>query len=238
MAKAKRKPGKPRARLPVGRRLRRWVLRGAALTVVLAVVVIALGAVLRPVTTPYIWAEARRLGYIERQWVPMEQIAPVMARAVVAAEDARFCQHWGLDVRAIEAAMADGRGRGGSTISQQVVKNLYLWHGRSWARKALEAVVTPVMELFWSKRRILEVYLNIAEFDEGVFGVEAAAQHYYGVSAAGLSPREAAGLAAILPNPKARDAALPSRSDARRARSIMDGAATIGRDGRAGCFER
>lgn len=207
-----------------------------ALTIGLCVLIIALGTVLRPITTPYIWSETRRLGYVERQWVPMDQIAPVMARAAVAAEDAQFCQHWGLDVDAIRAAMAQGSRRGGSTISQQMVKNLYLWHGRSWARKALEAVITPAVEVFWSKRRILEVYLNIAEFDQGVFGVEAAAQHYYGTSASALTPREAAGLAAILPNPKGRDAALPSAAEARRARAIMDGAATIAADGRDSCF--
>lgn len=238
MAKAKRKPAKQRSRLPLGKRLRRWVVRSVLAAVALALLIIALGAVLRPVTTPYIWSETRRLGYSERQWVPMADIAPVMARAAVAAEDARFCQHWGLDVEAIRSALADGSGRGGSTISQQVVKNLYLWHGRSWVRKALEALVTPVMELFWSKRRILEVYLNIVEFDEGVFGVEAAAQHYYGTSAGALSAREAAGLAAILPDPKGRDAALPSRAEARRARAIVDGAATIAADGRDACFTK
>jgi monofunctional biosynthetic peptidoglycan transglycosylase len=118
-----------------------------------------------------------------------------------------------------------------------VVKNVYLWHGRNWARKALEAVMTPVVETLWPKRRIVEVYLNVAEFDAGVFGVEAAARHYFGVSAADLSAVQAARLAAVLPDPKDRSARNPSAGLRKRAASIMDGAATIDRDGRAACFE-
>jgi monofunctional biosynthetic peptidoglycan transglycosylase len=181
--------------------------------------------------------EERRLGRIAREWVPMARIAPVMARSLVAAEDANFCQHWGFDMAAIRTAIAEGSGRGASTLSQQVVKNVYLWHGRSWARKALEASLTPVVETFWSKRRIIEVYLNVAEFDEGVFGVEAAAEHYFGVHAEALSAVQAARLAAVLPDPKGRSAAKPSDNLRKRASSIMDGAATIDRDGRAACFE-
>lgn len=127
--------------------------------------------------------------------------------------------------------------RGGSTISQQVVKNIYLWHGRNYVRKALETTITPVVELFWSKRRILEVYLNVAEFDEGVFGVQAAAQHYFGVDAADLTSRQAALLAAVLPAPQAWSASNPTEYVKRRARRIEDGAATIRKDGRAACFE-
>ncbi|MEM6477750.1 MAG: transglycosylase domain-containing protein, partial [Pseudomonadota bacterium] len=154
-----------------------------------------------------------------------------------AAEDANFCLHWGLDLDAIILAAEDGAARGGSTISQQVVKNVFLWHGRSYSRKALEAVITPFVELTWSKRRILEVYLNVAEFDEGVFGVEAAAQHYFGVTPASLSRLEAARLAAILPDPKGRSASQPSDFVERRARQILAGADTIAADGRARCFE-
>ncbi len=168
----------------------------------------------------------------------MADVAPVMARAAVAAEDANFCLHWGLDISAIRAAMADGGRRGASTISQQTVKNVYLWQGRSWTRKSIEALVTPLVEAIWSKRRILEVYLNVAEFDDGVFGVEAAAAQYFGVGAAELTPVQAARLAAILPDPKGRSAARPSEFVRRRATSILDGAATIRRDGRADCFER
>ncbi|MEO0501775.1 MAG: monofunctional biosynthetic peptidoglycan transglycosylase, partial [Pseudomonadota bacterium] len=174
---------------------------------------------------------------IDQAWVPMEEIAPVMARAAVAAEDANFCLHWGLDLDAIRTAIEDGGSRGASTISQQVVKNVYLWHGRSWLRKALEAGMTPLVEALWSKRRILEVYLNIAEFDEGVFGVEAAARHYFGVGPEALTPTQAARLAAVLPNPKGRSASRPSSFVRNRSASIRDGAATIRADGRAACFE-
>ncbi len=213
------------------------MLRGAAVVALVLLLAVALYAVVNPPTTPYILSESRRIGGVARDWVPMERIAPVMARSAVAAEDANFCLHWGFDMAAIRAALEEGGARGASTISQQTVKNVYLWHGRSWPRKALEALITPLMEAVWSKRRVLEVYLNVAEFDEGVFGVEAAARHYFGVPAADLSPVQAARLAAVLPNPKARSASRPSAALQRRARRIADGAATILADGRAACFE-
>ena len=215
------------------RRVFLWGFAGALGFVLLATL---LYAVINPPTTPYIFSEARRLGSVEREWVPMDQIAPVMARSAVAAEDANFCLHWGLDVNAIRDAVDRGRG-GASTISQQVVKNVYLWHGRSWSRKAIEALWTPLTEAFWSKRRILELYLNVAEFDEGVFGVQAAARHYFGVDAADLSPTQAARLAAILPAPKSRSASNPSPFVRNRTSAIMSGAATIAAYGRAACFE-
>ncbi len=213
------------------------MLRGAAVVALVLLLAVALYAVVNPPTTPYILSESRRIGGVTRDWVPMGRIAPVMARSAVAAEDANFCLHWGFDMAAIRAALEEGGARGASTISQQTVKNVYLWHGRSWPRKALEALITPLMEAVWSKQRVLEVYLNVAEFDEGVFGVEAAARHYFGVPAADLSPVQAARLAAVLPNPKARSASRPSAALQRRARRIADGAATILADGRAACFE-
>ncbi|NCO86718.1 MAG: monofunctional biosynthetic peptidoglycan transglycosylase [Rhodobacterales bacterium] len=231
------KPSQPRVAAAL-RRLLRWALRGVV--VMLAVVVFAafFYAGVNPPTTPYMFAEGRRLGGVEQTWVAMDGIAPVMGRSVVAAEDANFCLHWGLDVTAIRAAMDAGGARGASTISQQVVKNVYLWHGRTLWRKALEAAITPVVEAVWSKRRILEVYLNIAEFDTGVFGVQAAARHYFGVDAADLTPVQAARLAAILPDPKGRSASNPSQQVRARAGRILDGAETIRVDGRAACFER
>lgn len=198
---------------------------------------VALFAVVNPPTTLYLAAEKSRLDRMAHTWVDAEDIAPVMFRAVVAAEDANFCLHWGFDMGAIREVIEAGETRGASTITQQTVKNVYLWPARSWARKALEAVITPVVELVWPKRRILEVYLNMIEFDEGVFGIEAAAQHYFGHSAARLSDDEAARLAAVLPAPKDRSASSPSQFVRRRAASIRDGAATILRDGRAACFE-
>ncbi|UWQ00192.1 monofunctional biosynthetic peptidoglycan transglycosylase [Aliiroseovarius crassostreae] len=216
---------------------RRWGRRVAL--GVLAVIALAVGsyAILNPPTTPYMISEKMRLGWLDQQWVSMDEIAPVMARSVVAAEDANYCAHWGFDMRAIRAAIDDGGNRGASTISQQVVKNTYLWQGRSWPRKVLEAVLTPLVELVWTKRRILEVYLNVVEFDEGVFGVEAASRHYFGVGPDQLTATQAARLAAVLPNPKKRSAARPSTALRKRAARIVDGAATIRRDGRAECFE-
>lgn len=219
------------------RRLKRFLLLGALALIALAVAVLVLFGTVNPPTTPYMLAESRRLGGVDQAWVPLGEIAPAMARSAVAAEDADFCNHWGLDLRAIRAAMTDGTGRGGSTISQQVAKNVFLWQERSWLRKALEAGITPAMEATWSKRRILEVYLNVAEFGEGVFGVQAAARQFFGVDATDLTDRQAALLAAALPAPKLRDPGAPTEEMSQRASRIMDGAATIARDGRAACFE-
>lgn len=225
-----------RARPPFAA-VRRWAL-WALITGVLVMGLAALwNRAVAPGPTFYMKQEARRLGKIAYDWTPIDAVAPVMARAVVAAEDADFCNHWGFDMRAIRQVVARGGARGASTISQQTVKNVYLWHGRSWPRKALEAVMTPMIEAAWPKRRIIEVYLNVAEFDEGVFGVGAAAQHYFGVDAADLTGRQAARLAAILPDPKERSASRPTDWVRKRAASVIDGAATIRRDGRAACFE-
>ncbi|WP_434638502.1 monofunctional biosynthetic peptidoglycan transglycosylase [Klebsiella sp. I138] len=139
-------------------------------------------------------------------WVGMDEISPWMGLAVMAAEDQKFPDHWGFDVPAIEKALAhnernENRVRGASTLSQQTAKNLFLWDGRSWLRKGLEAGLTVGIETVWSKKRILTVYLNIAEFGEGTFGVEAASQRYFHKPASRLSASEAALLAAVLPNP-------------------------------------
>ncbi|MGM0660512.1 MAG: monofunctional biosynthetic peptidoglycan transglycosylase [Pseudomonadota bacterium] len=239
MAKARKssKASRGRARVRPLAFLRRWSLRFAVISVVVVLGVIAAHRLIEPPRTFYMGQEARRLAGISHDWVPMTQIAPVMARSLVAAEDANFCRHWGFDMSAIRVAIAEGSGRGASTLSQQVVKNVYLWHGRTWVRKSLEALMTPVVEALWPKRRIIEVYLNVAEFDTGVFGVEAAARHYFGVSAAELSALQAARLAAVLPDPKGRSASQPSARVRARAAGILDGAATIARDGRAACFE-
>ena len=148
-------------------------------------------------------------------WVPMDEISPYMALAVMAAEDQKFPEHWGFDVGAIESALAhnqrnQNRIRGASTLSQQTAKNLFLWDGRSWVRKGLEVGLTAGIELVWTKRRILTVYLNIAEFGDGIFGVEAAARHFFNKPASKLSASEAALLAAVLPNPLRFKANAPS----------------------------
>jgi monofunctional biosynthetic peptidoglycan transglycosylase len=219
----------------------RWagfiVLRSTTIMIVGVMALVLLYSVVNPPITWTIWSEQRRLGSVDREWVPIEAVAPAAARSVVAAEDANFCLHWGFDMVAIRAAMAAGARRGGSTISQQVVKNVFLWQGRSWIRKALETAITPAVEAVWSKRRILEVYLNVAEMGEGIFGIEAAARHHFGIGPEALSPRQAALIASMLPNPRERDAAKPSRAMRTRAQAIEDGAATIRADGRAACFE-
>ena len=142
---------------------------------------------------------------IKYDWVSLDEISPNMQLAVIAAEDQKFPHHWGFDFEAIQKAFKfnekSRRTRGASTISQQTAKNLVLWHGQSWLRKGLEVPITALMEIFWSKERILEVYLNIAEFGNGIFGVEAASHYYFKKSAKNLTQSEAALLAAVLPNP-------------------------------------
>jgi monofunctional glycosyltransferase len=237
---------KPRKRAPAKKAvpappqpsaLRMWLRLFARLTMGAAgalLTLIVLFTVINPPTTPYQLAEGWRLSGVKQEWRALEDISPYMARSVIAAEDANFCLHWGFDMSAIRAALAEGEGRGASTISQQTVKNVFLWQGRSWVRKALEAGITPVAELIWTKRRMVEIYLNVAEFGSGVFGAEAAAQHYYGISAAELTATQAARLAALLPSPKRWS---PDDAHVRkRAAQIIDGAATIEVDGRAACL--
>jgi monofunctional glycosyltransferase len=161
---------------------------------------------------------------LDKAWRSLEAIAPALPQAVVAAEDNRFCQHAGFDWRElegqIEALLAGGRPRGASTITMQTAKNLFLWPGRDLARKALEAWLTPQIELLWPKRRIVEVYLNIAEFGPGIYGAEAAARVYFGKSARGLNAREAALLAAVLPSPRDWSPRRPTEYLRGRARTI------------------
>jgi len=161
------------------------------------------------------WVTHDREYVFRHSWVDLAQISPNLPLAVVASEDQKFPEHWGFDVEAIEKAYQlnqhSHRVRGASTISQQVAKNLYLWSGRSYFRKGLEAYFTLLIEGFWPKRRILEVYLNIAEFGNGTYGAEAAAERFFHCPAARLSRSDAATLAAVLPNPEHYSAAAPSR---------------------------
>src|SRR5580693_569884 len=204
----------------------RRLIRGA-LWLALAGVVLSVLSVLifRWINPPYsafmaesqigAWANHDH-GYLYRRtWVDLARISPNLPLAVVASEDQKFPEHWGFDVEAIEKAYQlnqhSHRVRGASTISQQVAKNLYLWSGRSYFRKGLEAYFTLLIEGLWPKRRILEVYLNIAEFGNGTYGAEAAAQRFFHLPAARLSRSDAATLAAVLPNPEHYSAAAPSR---------------------------
>ena len=196
-------------------------------------------AVINPPGGYYLAAEWIRLGSVERDWTALEEISPHLAHAVIAAEDARFCDHSGFDLEAIGKAIEErerGRIRGASTITQQVAKNVFLWHEPSWLRKGLEAGFTVLIEALWTKRRIIEVYLNVAEFGEGVFGAAAAARHYWGTKASDLTLAQAARLAAVLPDPKGRDPRSGSTFMAGRAAAIAAGARTIEGEGRAACL--
>lgn len=219
------------------RRLWREVRRLALAVGLAAVGLVLLGRWVDPPLTYLMLAEWRRLGRIERDWVALEAMAPALPLAAAAAEDANFCRHAGFDLEGIRAALADdGRLRGGSTISQQVAKNVFLWPERSWPRKALEAGITLLIELSWPKRRIMEVYLNVAEMGEGVFGAEAAARRYFGVPANELSGAQAARLMAVLPDPKRRSPVSGTRFIKERGAAVARGAATIRADGRGACF--
>ena len=151
---------------------------------------------------------------MQHDWVAMKKISPNLQLAVIASEDQNFFNHWGFDLEAIDKAIKDSekrnrKPRGASTISQQTAKNLFLWPGRSWVRKGLEVWFTGWIELLWSKKRILQVYLNIIEMGDGIYGAEAAARHFFGVPAEKLTSRQAATLAAVLPNPRRYNAASP-----------------------------
>lgn len=176
---------------------------------------------------------------IRHRAVPIERISPHVVRAVIAAEDANFCTHDGFDIEAIQEAMESnqrgGRVRGASTISQQTAKNLFLWPERSWLRKGLEAYFTVLIEFMWPKQRIMEAYLNVAEWGDGVFGIEAAAQARFGVSAAELTPLQAARLAAVLPSPNRWSADNPGPYVRRRSATIVQRAAVVRNEGMASC---
>jgi monofunctional biosynthetic peptidoglycan transglycosylase len=165
---------------------------------------------------------------IERQWVPLDRISPNLMRAVIVSEDGRFCRHWGIDFGEVAAAIKNSSGgmpRGASTITMQVAKNLFLWPAKSYVRKLVEVPLTYAIELIWPKWRILEIYLNIAEWGPGIFGAEAAAREHFHRSASRLSTRQAAQLAVTLPNPVARDAGSPGPWTSRRASVIQRRAA-------------
>jgi monofunctional biosynthetic peptidoglycan transglycosylase len=227
---------RPRLRRLI-RRAFGWLLRIAIAAAALAVGLVLLFRVVNPPTNIHMLSERLRLGEVSQDWVPLEAMSPWLPLSAAAAEDANFCRHFGFDIEGIRAALADDeRLRGGSTISQQVAKNVFLWHGRTWTRKGLEAGFTLLIEALWPKRRIMEVYLNVAEFDEGVFGVEAAARRYWDVAAADLGPQRSARLMAVLPDPKGRSPVSGSGFIARRGAAIERGAATLREDGRGACF--
>ncbi len=179
---------------------------------------------------------------ITKDWTSLSNIDRSMVRAVIAAEDGKFCLHEGFDREAIEKAIESnrqgGRIRGGSTISQQTAKNVFLWQGGGYVRKGFEAWFTVLIEQIWGKRRIMEVYLNVAETGIGTYGVEAGAQRYFGKSAAALTPLEAARMAAALPLPKERSVKNPRGWLARHGNTISARIGAVGRDGLDSCVYR
>jgi monofunctional glycosyltransferase len=207
-----------------------WAL--AVILLAPAVFVLVYGIVPPPIT-PLMVIRSSSDHPRDYRWTPLNRISPQLARAVIAAEDQNFCSHAGFDIEAIKRAWEsygrnDGAVRGGSTISQQTAKNAFLWPGRTWVRKGLETWLTIYVEALWSKRRILEVYLNIAEWGPGVYGAEAAAQFHFGKSAAQLTAHESALLATVLPSPLKWSPSQPGSYVQSRARVNLGRAARLG----------
>ena len=235
--------------LPRRRREPRSIVRrviGWVGKLVLAFLLVSIGVTLlyRFVPPPITWTMIGDVvgGHgVIKDWTPLSRIDPDMPRAAIAAEDARFCAHSGFDYKAIAAAAyrnaKGGRIRGGSTISQQTAKNVFLFQGGGYARKALEAYFTLLIEGLWGKRRIMEVYLNVAETGIGTYGVEAGSQRYFRHGADVMTPREAAQLAAVLPLPKKRAGIAPTGFTRRYGRSISRRIGVVRNDALDACLK-
>lgn len=209
----------------------RWTLRGITYFFIITIAWVVL---LRFINPPITWlmiqrgVERKSEGkewLIKKDWIRYGDLSDNLKRAAIAGEDARFLKHWGFDRDAIRDAYQrnkdGGRLRGGSTISQQTAKNVFLWPRRSWVRKGFETYFTVLIELVWSKKRILEVYLNVIETGDGLYGAEAAAQHYFGKSARSLTKRQAALLVSVLPNPRRWSPEKPTAFINRKANTIV-----------------
>lgn len=201
-----------------------WFFRLLAAVIVLSIIWVAAYRFLPPPITFLAARDSIAGKRVQQSWVPLTAMSRSLPRAVIGAEDANFCTHHGIDFEAVKAAaQANFQGRklrGGSTISQQTAKNAFLWPGRSYVRKGLEVWFTGLIELLWGKPRIMEIYLNIIEMGPGIYGMPAASQHYFGTTVDRLSPKQAARLTAILPQPIKRSVAKPSKSVRRYARRI------------------
>jgi monofunctional biosynthetic peptidoglycan transglycosylase len=227
-----------------GRRRHRPLLTLFLLLVLLASGSVVIQRLVAPPPTFLMVSRAIEGEGLSYRWRSLDDISPRLVQAVIASEDSTFCAHNGFDMKAIERALqanaraekrGSGRIRGGSTISQQTAKNVFLWPGRDWIRKGLEAGYTVAIETVWGKRRIMEVYLNVAEWAPGVYGAEAAAQHWFGKSADALTAREAARLAAILPSPRRYSASSPGPYVRRRTSRIQAAMGTVREQGLAAC---
>jgi monofunctional glycosyltransferase len=218
--------------LGIGQRVVLWLRRGLVLFFVLSVASVVLFSFLPPPFTPLMVkrlyqqsTDPKREMRLSKDWTSIEHISDAMQIAVLCAEDQAFLEHEGFDLKAIQKALKHNkrskRQRGASTISQQTAKNVFLWPTRSWLRKGFEVYFTTLIEAIWSKERIIEVYLNVAEWGDGIYGAEAAAQHYFNKPAAQLNREEAALLAAVLPGPLKYSVKNPSDYIRKRQRWIM-----------------
>ena len=241
-----RRPRPPRPAAPVrrpgflGRIIRRLVVLGLVVGVVLPLASVMLYRFVPPPVTILMVQRLFEGKGLDRRWVSLNRMSPALPNAVIAAEDARFCSHFGFDFQAMEKALAHnqrrpGRIRGGSTISQQTAKNVFLWPQRSYVRKGLEAYFTVLIETVWGKRRIMEVYLNTVEWGPGLYGADSAARKYFGVGADRLSAAQASRLAAILPSPLKWKAAQPGPYVRKRSRRIGAASGTVRREGLGAC---
>ncbi len=219
--------------------LRRWLVRIVLIWLIITLSLVLVMRWFNPPTTTFMlqrmYSQEHESIEIKHEWRDFTEIAPSLAMSVIASEDQKFADHWGFDVAAIEQVLEDRQAgkkmRGASTISQQLAKNLFLWPGRSWVRKGLEVYFTGAIEVMIPKRRILELYLNVAEFGDGIYGAEAAAQTIFSVPAESLNPHQSALLAARLPAPKSYDIQPPSDYMQQRARWIEQQVKQLGGEG-------
>ena len=214
----------------------KWSLRFVLLFFSLIFIILLLTKWINPPITTVILSESISLDQkVNQEWRTIDKIGKNVILTVLASEDSNFCTHYGFDFNEIFRAKEKGFSRGASTISQQVSKNLILWRERSWFRKGLEALITIMIETLWSKKRILEIYLNIAETGNGYFGIQAISNSLFKKNSYDLTLKEASYIAVTLPNPKKRNAKKLSINLKKRAESIRNGANTLRLDGRASC---
>ena len=214
----------------------KWLIKIILSIFLIFIIILILMKWINPPTTTVILAEQLSLNRkVNQEWRTIDKIGENVILSVLAAEDSNFCSHYGVDFAEIYKAKEKGFSRGASTISQQVSKNLFLWRNRSWFRKGLELTITMMLETFWSKKRILEVYLNIAETGNGYFGIQAISSVKFKKNSNQLTLREASYIAVTLPNPKKRNATKLTSELKQIAKSIRIGANTLRLEGRASC---